>query len=332
MTEEFNEIWSKYTYSTSRQFNKKNDRTNYRKKYIANLCSNNKMEQDVKMKDENESSKLYGYSPFNYYRPNENNALNLRLDKLEQRLNKILDIVENGKISNKVPDETQSFFNNNNSDKYVHYKDKDKDEEEKEKEKENKNENKNKNKNKIKTMYIMRGIPGCGKSTWAREELLNQLSVENCDFTNKDLFKLHILSVDDFFYHEGRDGNVVFKFDTRDLQEYHECNKHRAKINCCLHISPLFIDNINISYEQMRPYMEIANFHNYKIIIVEPEYYNPKAFDIDDLMKSHRNRKHTSRITKNNLMKRYKKKKFIKYHLKGINSYNRSNISFYEKK
>ena len=49
-----------------------------------------------------------------------------------------------------------------------------------------------------KKMFIMRGVPGSGKSTYAKK-LLNNFGI-NID-SNK-ILKSHLLSTDDFFYDE----------------------------------------------------------------------------------------------------------------------------------
>jgi len=103
-----------------------------------------------------------------------------------------------------------------------------------------------------KVMYVMRGLPGSGKSTRARE--LGEGGV--------------ILSTDDFFVH---DGNGKYEFDPARILEAHQWNQERALDAVKRGVSPVVIDNTNVKAEFARPYAEMAAANGYEIKVVEPD-------------------------------------------------------------
>ena len=117
-----------------------------------------------------------------------------------------------------------------------------------------------------KKMFIMRGVPGSGKSTYAKE-LLNNFGI-NID-SNK-ILKSHILSTDDFFYDE----NEIYRHDKRKLKKFHQLNESRAEIQMLLKCSPIIIDNTNIDIANFVNYYKLAKSYNYEVEIINPENYN----------------------------------------------------------
>jgi len=111
-----------------------------------------------------------------------------------------------------------------------------------------------------RVMYIMRGLPGSGKSTKA--EQLGQGGV--------------VLSTDDFFMVNGE-----YVWDEQALGYAHSWNVRRAKEAAEKRVSPIVIDNTNIKAEYARPYAEIAKDNGYKIEVAEPD--TPWKFDVEEL-------------------------------------------------
>jgi predicted kinase len=97
-----------------------------------------------------------------------------------------------------------------------------------------------------KNVYILRGLPGSGKSTYARQ-----------------LRNASIVSADDFFV--GEDG--VYRFDPLQL--------HRAHQQCWLRFAELtrsgtelvVVDNTNLSPEEIAPYVLPAEALGYTVTI-----------------------------------------------------------------
>ena len=100
-----------------------------------------------------------------------------------------------------------------------------------------------------KIMYIMRGLPGSGKSSVARE--LGKGGA--------------ILSTDDFFMIEGE-----YKYDPSMIGYAHTWNQGRADQAIKAGVSPIVIDNTNVAGWQAKPYVERAVANGYRVEVKEP--------------------------------------------------------------
>lgn len=109
-----------------------------------------------------------------------------------------------------------------------------------------------------KQLIIMRGIPGSGKST-----LANELGAEGT-----------VLSSDEFW---GPD----YDFDSSRTGEAHLWNQNRVKQALEQGISPIVVDNTNVSFYEFKPYVEMAQKHNYNIVFAEPD--TPWKFNAEEL-------------------------------------------------
>lgn len=117
-----------------------------------------------------------------------------------------------------------------------------------------------------KKLFIMRGVPGSGKSTYAKE-LLNNFGI---DINSNKILKFHILSTDDFFYDE----DEIYRHDKNKLKKFHQLNESRAEIQMLLKCSPIIIDNTNIDIANFVNYYKLAKSYNYEVEIINPENYN----------------------------------------------------------
>lgn len=106
--------------------------------------------------------------------------------------------------------------------------------------------------NTEKTMIILRGLPGSGKSTFA----------EYLSFHNNSV----ICSSDDFFYDE--EGN--YNFDYNKIEKSHQYCYDKCK-NALENNKNVIIDNTNVKEEHFNKYIKLAKQYNYKYfsIIVE---------------------------------------------------------------
>jgi len=139
-----------------------------------------------------------------------------------------------------------------------------------------------------KQLYVMRGPPGCGKSTAARALLAQYLQAHGL------VGKLHeatpvcrafILSTDDFFTTvDESSGSSVYSFDPQRIRQNHQRNKERCTIAMELGITPLFVDNTNSTLWEMRSYIELADKHGYSIHVIDPRSLNPRALDVNLLV------------------------------------------------
>ena len=116
----------------------------------------------------------------------------------------------------------------------------------------------------FQTMFVMRGLPGSGKSTLVT--ILKQLYPQS----------LAVCSADHFFINE--QGVYVFK---RDLigQAHNECQK-KAEEACRTGVLTVIIDNTNVRLDECRPYFEKANRYGYLILVVEPRTSWKRDVDI----------------------------------------------------
>lgn len=103
---------------------------------------------------------------------------------------------------------------------------------------------------------IMRGIPGSGKSTFAKT-LAAEAWAQGCRPT--------ICSADDFFI--GPDH--VYRFDATKLDAAHRwCMEHFIR---CLQdrMDPVIVDNTNINLEDVSPYVAVGRALGYDVEIIQ---------------------------------------------------------------
>ncbi|KAM8708253.1 hypothetical protein ACLKA7_015255 [Drosophila subpalustris] len=109
-------------------------------------------------------------------------------------------------------------------------------------------------------MIIMRGAPGCGKSTMAKSllqqsRLLDQYAIQDFVFSSDDYFLT-------------RRG---YEFNPNLLPDAHEWNRQRVKQKAAAGWSPIVVDNTNIMIWEMQPYVQIAVQHGYILHLLEPQ-------------------------------------------------------------
>ena len=99
-----------------------------------------------------------------------------------------------------------------------------------------------------KTLILLRGIPGSGKS-----------------FTAKQLAPTsQIFSTDDFWGSE-------YTFNPALLGRAHNWNQQRVEKAMSQGVSPVVVDNTNITQKELNPYIEMAKANGYSIQIKESE-------------------------------------------------------------
>jgi len=107
-----------------------------------------------------------------------------------------------------------------------------------------------------KIVYIMRGIPGSGKSTMAR-----QLA--------GDTGKIH--STDDYFMKDGK-----YAFDPNQLRRNHQLNFQAFKADLSLGVSPVIVDNTNTQKWEYENYTKAAEDAGYEVEVVQVPHIDPK--------------------------------------------------------
>ncbi|NXG55742.1 N42L1 protein, partial [Hemiprocne comata] len=112
-------------------------------------------------------------------------------------------------------------------------------------------------------LVLLRGLPGAGKSTLARQ-------------LKRDFPSAVVLSTDDFFIENG-----VYVFEPDFLEDAHKWNQKRARKAMKNGKSPVVIDNTNIHAWEMKPYVMMARENRYEVIFQEPE--TPWKFNVQEL-------------------------------------------------
>ena len=101
-----------------------------------------------------------------------------------------------------------------------------------------------------KTVYIMRGVPGCGKSTY-----VTQLSTSDSTC---------ICSADNFFLFNGK-----YNFDPRKIGEAHQYCLSVFIDALITGISAIFVDNTNSTLWEYQNYLKLARCWGYRVRIIE---------------------------------------------------------------
>ena len=109
-------------------------------------------------------------------------------------------------------------------------------------------------------LYLMRGLPGSGKSHIAKRITRN------------------VFSTDTYFMKNGK-----YKFDFTKIQVAHEWNKARVRRALETYTPKVVVDNTNTSNWEMTDYARMGVEFDYNIFLVEPDV--SYKWDIDELLK-----------------------------------------------
>lgn len=123
----------------------------------------------------------------------------------------------------------------------------------------------------VKTMFILRGLPGSGKST------LGELIVELYNSAGKSA--RHI-SADDFFV--GPDG--TYKYVPTDIGRAHDYSQNTAYLACRVGHDAVIIANTTTRESEIEPYLEAAREYGYRVVslIVENRHGNPSVHGVPE--------------------------------------------------
>lgn len=103
-------------------------------------------------------------------------------------------------------------------------------------------------------VYILRGLPGSGKSTWI-ENALDDSGVQP-----------YVCSADHF--HTGEDG--VYRFDPKNIKKAHEECLRKFMLNLYGSDKPdfLIVDNTNCSAWEISPYYRLTELYGHEVKIL----------------------------------------------------------------
>lgn len=99
-----------------------------------------------------------------------------------------------------------------------------------------------------KKIILLRGVSGSGKSTLAKKLVGDGI----------------ILSTDDYFMKNG-----LYDFDAKKLGKYHRLNQEKTEQSMINGITPIIIDNTMSNPWEAKPYVNLADKYDYRVIIKE---------------------------------------------------------------
>lgn len=139
---------------------------------------------------------------------------------------------------------------------------------------------------KVKTLFLLRGLPGNGKTT-AAETLAADL-----DFIHGPMMKYPVHCADDYFYENGpRPGE--YDFDPSKLGHAHGQCKYRTELEMQKEETKIFVANTFTTEKEMEPYFELAEKYGYRVtsFIVENRHGNNSVHSVpEDKMQAMENR------------------------------------------
>lgn len=103
----------------------------------------------------------------------------------------------------------------------------------------------------MKILYILRGIPGCGKSTLAKT-----LSSAICE-------------ADEFFMSESG-----YNFDASKLGKAHEYCRNKCRSFMNDGVPKVVVSNTNTTSKEFAPYVEMAEEYGYQVFIITVENHH----------------------------------------------------------
>jgi len=122
----------------------------------------------------------------------------------------------------------------------------------------------------VKTMFLLRGLPGSGKSTMAN---VIQRSFMTCSWYEADMF----------WYTEVGDDYTKYDFDINRLHEAHQwC---QSKVESILKMEqPVIVSNTFTTEKELKPYYKLAEFYGYKVVslVVENRHGGKNIHDVPE--------------------------------------------------
>lgn len=125
-----------------------------------------------------------------------------------------------------------------------------------------------------KTLFILRGVPGSGKSSLITNLVQNSLTAHGSN-------KVRVCSTDNYFINPKTN---EYEFDATKLFENHKkcfdaCEEAMMETDHKNAVSFIFLDNTNIQEKHIKPYRELAEKYGYTVIELLPN-------DMFDLLQS----------------------------------------------
>eukprot|EP00930_Biecheleria_cincta_P019122 TRINITY_DN14691_c0_g1_i2.p1 TRINITY_DN14691_c0_g1~~TRINITY_DN14691_c0_g1_i2.p1 ORF type:complete len:583 (+),score=151.50 TRINITY_DN14691_c0_g1_i2:28-1749(+) len=132
---------------------------------------------------------------------------------------------------------------------------------------------------RAKEVLLLRGPPGVGKSTWAKEQLRGLLGEDN------QLAHLaHICALNDFFTNFDADAvEDSYAFEASKLEQARARNEARLQLAMEAGVRPLYVDSSNLRLWELAAYAKRAKAAGYAVKVVSPDDVCPGWQQIDVL-------------------------------------------------
>lgn len=117
-----------------------------------------------------------------------------------------------------------------------------------------------------KVLFILRGVPGCGKTTLAN--YLYGFSMVG-----------EMFAADDFFIKEG-----TYQFDASKLGEAHKWCREQVEDAMIDGVGPLILHNTSTTEKELEPYLALAEKYGYNIfsLVVENRHGNKNVHSVPE--------------------------------------------------
>lgn len=112
-----------------------------------------------------------------------------------------------------------------------------------------------------KKVYLLRGIPGSGKSTYTKE-LFQRLRSDN-------EFSFDVCSADSFFLKTDENNNLVYQYDISKISQAHAACMSDFIDFLKRGVSHVVVDNTMINIWEVENYIKLAKCFGYEVVVIE---------------------------------------------------------------
>ena len=162
---------------------------------------------------------------------------------------------------------------------------------------------------KAKTLIILRGLPGSGKSFLAKYLYDGIVGLKNsCIIHSTDNFHLELDPTNN--------KRMVYVFKPEKLRYFHEQNLKHAVTSMEMGVDCIIIDNTNTTWKEMEAYARAGLSNGYSIVIEEAN--TAWKFDVDECTK--KNTHNVPREAIARMLQRWEETSLIRNKLKQLES------------